>query len=160
MAQKLTEEKRAMALFTQTNRTKSGKIESHLRWWVTLIISMALAIGTWNPTPNNFISYISSHDPLAGFKPFFILVMIAFWIMALKAVLQSIKIYGAIIVAAIIAAFVYGMAQAGWLDTSSWDTLGWIASIGLGLIIFVGMNASIVWKKMTGVYTTDATDED
>jgi len=28
------------------------------------------------------------------------------------------------------------------------------------LIIFVGMNASILWKKATGVYTTDATDED
>jgi hypothetical protein len=149
-----------MSFFTTSNRTKSGKIESHLRWWISLILSFALAIGTWNPTPHHFVSYISSSDPLSGFKPFFILVMVALWIMALKAVLQSIKIYGALIMVAIIAAFVYGLAQAGWLDTGDWNTIGWIAVIALGLIVFVGMNASIVWKKMTGVYTTDATDED
>jgi hypothetical protein len=149
-----------MSFFTTTNRTKSGKIESHLRWWISLILSFALALGTWNPTQHHFISYISSSDPLSGFKPFFILVMIALWIMAIKAVLQSIKIYGALILVAIIAAFVYGLAQMGWLDTADWTTLGWVATIGLGIIIFVGMNASIVWKKMTGVYTTDATDED
>jgi peptidoglycan/LPS O-acetylase OafA/YrhL len=149
-----------MSFFTETNRTKSGKVESHLRWWVTLILSMALSIGTWNPTEHNFINYIQEGDMFSGFHPFFILVMIALWLMAFKAVLQSIKIYGAIISVAIIAAFVYGLAQMGWLDTSKWSTLGWVASIGAGLIIFVGMNASILWKKMTGVYTTDATDED
>ena len=149
-----------MSFFTQTARTKSGKIETHLRWWVTLILSMLLSIGTWNPTAHHFVGYISSGDPLAGFHPFFILIMIALWLMALKAVLQSIKIYGALIAMAIIVAFVYGLAQAGWLDTSKWSTLGWVATIGVGLIIFVGMNASIIWKKMTGVYTTDATDED
>jgi len=149
-----------MSIFTSTNRTKSGKVESHLRWWVSLLLSFTLALGTWNPTSHHFIAYITSGDPLSGFRPFFILVMLALWIMAFKAVLQSIKIYGAVIAAAIIAAFVYGLAQAGWLDTSSWDTLGWVAVIGMALIIFAGMNASIVWKKMTGVYTTDATDED
>ncbi len=149
-----------MSFWTQTNRTKSGKVETHLHTWVTFVLSMLLALGTWNPTPHHFIGYISSGDPLAGFHPFLILIMIAFWIMAIKAILQSIKIYGALIAAAIIVAFVYGLAQMGWLDTSKWSTLGWIASIGIGLIIFIGMNASIFWKKMTGVYTTDATDED
>jgi peptidoglycan/LPS O-acetylase OafA/YrhL len=149
-----------MSFFTQTNRTKSGKVESHLRWWVTLILSFALAIGTWNPMEHHFIGYISGEDLLSGFRPFFILVMLALWLLAFKAVLQSIKIYGAIILIAIIAAFVYGLEQMGWLDTSKWDTLGWVATLGAGLIIFVGMNASILWKKMTGVYTTDATDED
>jgi peptidoglycan/LPS O-acetylase OafA/YrhL len=149
-----------MSIFTKSNKTKSGKIETHIRWWLSLILSMALALGTWNPTEHHFISYITQADPLSGFKPFFILVMLALWVMAFKAIMQSIKIYGAIISVAIIVAFVYGMAQMGWLDTTKWDTLGWVAVTGLGLIIFLGMNASFVWKKMTGVYTTDATDED
>ena len=149
-----------MSFLTQSNRTKSGKIETHLHWWVTLIFSMVLAVGTWNPLHYDFVSYISSSNPLLGFRPFFILVMIALWLIALKAVLQSIKLYGALIAAAIIIAFVYGLAQLGWLDTSKWSTFGWVATLGIGIIIFVGMNASIVWKKMTGVYTTDATDED
>ena len=149
-----------MAFFTTQQRTKSGKVESHLRWWISLILSYALALGTWNPTEHHFVGYISGANPLEGFKPFFILVMVALWVMAIKAILQSIKIYGALIAAAIIVAFVYGLAQMGWIDTGNWSTLGWVASIGLGLIVFLGMNASILWKKATGVYTTDATDED
>jgi hypothetical protein len=125
-----------------------------------LILSLALALGTWNPTLHHFIGYISHSDPLSGFKPFFILVMLALWIMAIKAILQSIKIYGAIIAVAIIVAFVWGLAQYDIIDTSKWSNLGWIATIGMGLIVWLGMNASIMWKKATGVYTTDATDED
>jgi len=121
---------------------------------------MSLAIGTWNPSGHHFIHYISANDPLSGFSPFFILVMIALWLMAIKAVLQSIKLYGALIALAIIGAFVWGLIQYELLDTSKWSNLGWIASISMGLIIWLGLNASIMWKKATGVYTTDVTDEE
>ncbi|WP_457607615.1 DUF6524 family protein [Nitratifractor sp.] len=140
--------------------TKSGKRVSHLRWWVTLLLSMALAIGTWNPTGHHFVHYLTSGDPFTGFKPFYILVMFAFWLMALKAIYQSLRWYGALIVAAIIAAFVYGLADLKILDLSDWKSLGWIATIGMGLIIWVGLNASIIWKTATGIYTTDVTDEE
>ena len=145
---------------TKRSKTKSGKVETHLRWWVSLMLALALALGTWNPTEHHFIGYISQSDPFSGFKPFFILVMLALWIMAFKAIMQSIKFYGAIIAVAIIIAFVWGLAQYDIIDTSKWSNLGWVATIGIGLIVWLGMNASIMWKKATGVYTTDATDED
>jgi len=150
----------ALDFLTQKSKTKSGKIETHLRWWVSLILSISLAVGTWNPTQHHFIGYIIGGDPLSGFTPFFILIMLALWVMAIKAILQSIKIYGAIIAMAIIVAFVWGLAQYNIIDTSKWSNLGWIVTIGVGLIIWLGMNASIMWKKATGVYTTDATDEE
>ena len=142
------------------SKTKNGKTVSHLRWWVSLILSMALAIGTWNPTGHHFVHYLTQGNPLEGFKPFYILIMLAFWVMALKAIYQSLKWYGAMITAAIIIAFVYGLAQYNLIDLSSWDSLGWIATLGMGLIIWVGLNASIIWKTATGVYTTDATAEE
>ena len=150
----------ALDFLTKKSKTKSGKVETHLRWWVSLVLSLALAIGTWNPTQHHFVSYISGGDPLSGFNPFFILIMLALWIMAIKAIMQSIKIYGAIIAVAIIVAFVWGLAQYNIIDTSRWSNLGWVATVGVGLVIWLGMNASIMWKKATGVYTTDATDED
>jgi len=150
----------ALYFLTKKSKTKSGKVETHLRWWVSLVLSLALAIGTWNPTQHHFVSYISGGDPLSGFNPFFILIMLALWIMAIKAIMQSIKIYGAIIAVAIIVAFVWGLAQYNIIDTSRWSNLGWVATVGVGLVIWLGMNASIMWKKATGVYTTDATDED
>lgn len=80
--------------------------------------------------------------------------------MALKAISQSIKWLGAAIAAAVIVSFVWGLTQYDLIDTSSWSSLGWIVIIGVGLIVWLGMNASIIWKSLTGVYTTDATDED
>jgi len=125
-----------------------------------MILSMALALGTWNPTGHHFIHYLMSGNPLEGFKPFYILVMFAFWLMALRAIYQSLRWYGALVAAAIIVAFVYGLDQKGWLDTGDWNTLGWVATIGMGLIIWLGLNAFIILKSSTVSYTTDVTDED
>ncbi len=147
-------------IFVKKRYTKSGKVEKSLRWWVSLILAMALAIGTWNPTPYNFVNFILHSNPLEGFKPFYILVMFALWVMAIKAILQGLKIYGAIIAALVIAAFIWGLVQYNLIDINNFQSLGWIATISMGIIIWLGLNASVIWKMLTGVYTTDSTDED
>jgi len=141
--------------------TKGGKKVTHLAWWVTLILSMALAVGTWNPTGYHFIHYISNVDDLlSGFKPFAVLIMLALWLLAIKSIFQSLKYYGAIITVIIIAAFVWGLQQYKLINVSEFEQAGWAATLGVGLLIWFGLNASIIWKKLTGVYTTDGTDED
>ena len=146
---------------TKTSTTKTGKKESHLQWWVTLIMSLALAIGTWNPTGNHFINYISSAENLlSGFKPFGILIMLALWLLAIKSIFQSLKLYGAILTVVIIAAFIWGLQEYGIIDINKFEQAGWAATIGVGLLIWFGLNASIIWKKLTGVYTTDMTEEE
>ena len=149
------------SFMTSTSTTKSGKKVTHLQWWVTLLMSMALAVGTWNPTGHHFIHYItSSGDLLSGFKPFYILLMFALWLLAIKSIFQSLKFYGAIIVVILIGAFIWGLQQYGIVNMQDLDQAGWAATIGIGLLIWIGLNASIIWKKLTGVYTTDSTDED
>ncbi len=148
-------------VLTNTSTTKSGKKVTHLAWWVTLILSMALALGTWNPTGHHFIHYISNvEDILSGFKPFAILIMLALWLLAIKSIFQSLKYYGAIITVIIIAAFVWGLQQYNIINVTEFEQAGWAVTIGVGLLIWFGLNASIIWKKLTGVYTTDGTDED
>ena len=141
------------------SKTKNGKEVSYLKGWISLLLAIALAVGTWNPTVHHFIHYLFTGNPLEGFRPFYILVMIAMWILAIKVIYQGLKWYGAMIAAAIIIAFVWGLAQKNLIDASNINTLGWIADISIALIIWLGMNASIWWKKFTGVYTTDSTDE-
>ncbi len=141
------------------SKTKNGKEVSYLKGWISLLLAMALAIGTWNPTGHHFVNYLFSGNPLEGFRPFYILVMLAMWILAIKVIYQGLKWYGAMIAAAIIVAFVWGLAQKNLIDATNIDTLGWIAVVSIGLIIWLGMNASIWWKKFTGVYTTDSTEE-
>ena len=148
-------------VFTNTSTTKSGKKVTHLAWWVTLILSMALSIGTWNPTGHHFIHYISNVDDiLSGFKPFGILIMFALWLLAIKSIFQSLKYYGAIITLVIIGAFVWGLQQYNIINVTEFEQAGWAATLGVGLLIWFGLNASIIWKKLTGVYTTDSSDEE
>jgi hypothetical protein len=125
-------------------------------------MSMALAIGTWNPTGHHFIHYITANmdDLLSGFRPFGILMMLALWLLAIKSIFQSLKLYGAIMTVIIIAAFIWGLQEYGIINVTEFEQAGWAATIGVGLVIWFGLNASIIWKKLTGVYTTDATDED
>ena len=145
---------------TKTNKTKKGKKESHLRWWVTLLLSLALAIGTWNPLGHHFIHYISAQDILSGFTPFAILIMIGLWILAFKSILQSIGFSGAIATVLIILAFIWGLQQYGVLDFSNATQMGWTGTISMGIIIWIGINASIIWKTLTGVYATDTVESD
>ncbi|MBT8343438.1 MAG: hypothetical protein KJO45_01845 [Sulfurovum sp.] len=148
-------------VFTNTSTTKGGKKVTHLAWWVTLILSITLSVGTWNPSGHHFINYITNVDDiLSGFKPFAILVMLALWLLAIKSIFQSLKYYGAIITVIIIAAFIWGLQQYNLINVSDFEQAGWAVTIGVGLLIWFGLNASILWKKLTGVYTTDSSDED
>jgi hypothetical protein len=148
-------------ILTSTSTTKSGKKVTNLAWWVTLLMSLALALGTWNPTGHHFIHYISNVDDiLSGFKPFGILIMLALWILAIKSIFQSLGFFGALVAAIVIGAFIWGLQQYNIINVTEFEHAGWAATIGVGLLIWFGLNASIIWKKLTGVYTTDTTDED
>ena len=149
-----------MSFLTKTNKTKKGKTESHLRWWVTLVLSLALALGTWNPTGHHFLHYITQQDVFTGFTPFAILIMLGLWILAFKSILQSIGMAGAISTVLIILAFVWGLNQYELLDFSNSTQMGWTGTISVGVIIWIGINASIIWKTLTGVYATDAVESE
>jgi len=146
---------------TKTNKTKKGKKESHLRWWVTLIMSLGLALGTWNPTGHHFIHYLTdSENILSGFTPFAIIIMIGIWLLALKSIFQSLKIFGALFVIVIIIAFLWGLQQYELLNFNNLNEMGWAGTLSVAFIIWIGLNASIIWKSLTGVYATDNVEEE
>lgn len=148
------------SVLTNTSTTKSGKKVTHLAWWVTLMLSLALSVGTWNPMGHHFINYISNvEDILSGFKPFGILMMLALWLLAIKSIFQSLGMYGAMITVIIIGAFIWGLQQYGIIDVAQFKQAGWAMTIGVGILIWFGLNASILWKKVTGVYTTESGDD-
>jgi len=149
------------SVLTNTSTTKSGKKVTHLAWWVTLVLSLALSLGTWNPTGIHFLHYISHVDDiLSGFRPFAILMMLALWLLAIKSIFQSLGLYGAIITVIIIGAFIWGLQEYGIIDVAQFEQAGWAATIGVGLLIWFGLNASILWKKVTGVYTTESSSDE
>ena len=147
-------------ILTNKSTTKSGKQVTHLAGWVTFVLSMALALGTWNPTGHHFIHYLSNVDDiLSGFRPFAILIMIALWLLAIKSIFQSLGYFGLTITVIILGAFVWGLQEYKLINIEDLDQLGWAGTLSIGFIIWFGLNASIFWKKLTGVYTTDMTEE-
>ena len=142
------------------NRSNRRGALGALPWWLSLILSIALSVGTWNPTGMHFINYISgdiSHI-FSGFKPFIILIVLVLWLLAIKSISQSLGKLGAIISLIVIGAFAWGLQQTGLIDFTNMQEAGWLATISMGLLIWLGLNASILWKKLTGVYATEHTD--
>ena len=86
-------------------------------------------------------------------------MMLALWLLAIKSIYQSLKFYGAIITIIIIAAFIWGLQQYNIINVTKFEHAGWAATLGMGFLIWFGLSASIIWRKLTGVYTTDSTDE-
>jgi hypothetical protein len=146
-------------IFTTTHTTKKGKKEKTLRWWVTALMALALALGTWNPTGHHFVNYVTTEDITAGFAPFGIILMLGAWFMALKSIFQSLKIVGAFFVTLGIAAFIWGLNQYGLIDFNNLKQMGWAGTLAVAFLIWAGLNASVLWKTLTGVYTTDGSDE-
>jgi hypothetical protein len=146
---------------TRTAKTKKGnKSETNLRWWVTLLMALGLALGTWNPTGYHFIHYISSDfsNILSGFTPFAIILMLGVWILAIKSVFQSIGWGGTFFVLIIIGAFLWGLNSYGFIQFNNLTQMGWAGTLSVAFIIWVGINASIIWKTLTGVYATDVVE--
>jgi len=147
-------------IFKSTKKTKSGKVESSFRWWVTLLMSLGLAIGTWNPTGHHFIHFISQQNILSGFTPFAIIFMIGIWILALKSIFQSIGWSGIFFILIIISTFLWGLNSYEIIKFDNLTQMGWAGTLSVALIIWIGLNASIIWKTLTGVYSTETVESD
>jgi hypothetical protein len=147
-------------ILTKTKTTKKGKTEKTLRWWVTLLMSIGLALGTWNPTGHHFIHYISQQNILSGFTPFAIILMFGVWILALKSIFQSIGWIGIVFILIIIGTFLWGLNSYGLIQFNNLKQMGWAGTLSVAFIIWVGLNASIIWKTLTGVYATDTVESE
>jgi len=147
-------------ILTQTKKTKKGKTEKSLRWWVTLLMSIGLALGTWNPTGHHFIDYISQQDIFSGFTPFAIIIMLGVWILAIKSVFQSIGWSGTFFVLIIIGTFLWGLNSYELIQFNNLNQMGWAGTLSVAFIIWIGINASIIWKTLTGVYATDTVESE
>lgn len=131
-----------------------------LPWWLTFVISMALSVGTWNPTDFHFVNYIThSQNLFEGFTPFYVLMMLVLWMLGIKSLFQSLGLAGVLIAVIVILSFVWGLHQYQILDFTG-KSIGWVTTIATGILIWIGLSASLIWKRLTGVYHVESTTSD
>lgn len=86
-------------------------------------------------------------------------VHLSLCLLAIKSIFQSLKMYSAAIAVIIIATFIWSLQQYSIINVREFAQAGWAATMGLGLLIWLSLNVSIIWKKLTAVYTIDMIKE-
>lgn len=126
------------------------------RW----IFALVLLTATYNPTPWNYVSW--STDNFRGETAITVLVgllILAGYIIYLRATLRSIGMIGMGLVAAIVASAVWVLVDRGFLSTDSAEIKIWITLIGLSFVLGIGLSWSHVRRAISGQFDVDDADE-
>jgi hypothetical protein len=113
--------------------------------------AIVLVLATHNPTGHSYLGW--ALDDVTDFTPLqaiFGLVMVGAWILYVRAALHSIGLVGAGLMGAAIACLAWLAVDVGWLDPSKTSSFAWIAEIGLGVILGVGLSWSHFRRRLTG----------
>ena len=114
-------------------------------------LAVALVLATFNPSEWSYLRW--AFAGIAEFTPLKLiagLLLLGGWILYVRAALQSIGLIGAGLIAAGIGALVWLAVDQGWLALDDTNALVWIALVGLGLILGVGLSWSHFRRRITG----------
>ncbi len=126
------------------------------RWFVAFLL---LAL-TFNPTDLNFVRWSqTAWDTQMPLVVLAGLVLLAGYIIYLRATFRSIGVPGMVLVAAIFAALVWVLIDWGILGLENRSLNVWLGLLALSLILGIGLSWSIVRRRLTGQTDVDDIDE-
>ena len=126
-----------------------------IRW----VFALILIVVTWNPSFWSYSEWVAvnytSQLPLAVLGA---LVLIAGYLVYLRATLNSIGIVGMVLILALVGAILWVMFSQGWLTFGNYALNSWIIILALSLVLAVGMYFSVMWRRMSGQVDVDEVD--
>lgn len=128
-----------------------------LRWF----FAFALLASTFNPTQWNYVRWAQAAytDQLPLTVLLGLLLMVGY-IIYFRATLRSIGGFGMLLVAAIVGALVWVLADYGLLSLSNRDQNLWIGIFAMSMVLGIGLSWSLVRRRLSGQYDMDDIDED
>lgn len=126
-----------------------------IRW----LLAFALIAATYNPSFPSYATWV--RDNLAAQPAVAALIgllLVAGYLIYLRATLSSIGIVGIILILGILGALLWFLFSVGVLAFGNPVLNGWIAIIALSLILAVGMYWSVIWRRMSGQVDVDEVD--
>ena len=113
--------------------------------------AIALVLATFNPSEWSYLRWaLAGVEQFTPAKAIVGLLLLAGWILYVRAAMQSIGLVGASLIATVLAAFVWLAVDQGWLELGNTSALVWIALVGLGLILGIGLSWSHFRRRITG----------
>lgn len=127
-----------------------------LRW----LLAFVLLAATFNPTQWNYARWVSQNwadqMPLAVLVG---LVLLVGYIIYLRATLRSIGAFGMLLVAALAAALLWVAYDYGLLSLEDPKFNTWLGLVVLSLVLGIGLNWSIVRRKLSGQADVDDVED-
>ncbi|GAB4305170.1 MAG: hypothetical protein Kow0058_18300 [Roseovarius sp.] len=125
-----------------------------------LLAAFGLLAATFNPTEWNYVSWAGAHffdqTPLAVLLG---LLLVAGYIIYLRATLRSIGVFGMLMVMAITASAIWVLDDWGLLTLQDTSQLIWLALAALALVLGTGLSWSHVRRRLSGQADMDDVDE-
>lgn len=126
---------------------------------IRVLAGVALVLLTFNPT-----GYSYYHWALQDFSAFDApkvvagTVLLGGWILYARAALLSLGLIGMLVTGALIASITWLLATWGLFDPRKPEILTWVALIGVGLLLGIGLSWSILRRGITGQVDVDAVE--
>lgn len=126
-----------------------------IRW----ISAFILLVVTYNPSFWNYSTWVganySSNLPVAVLVG---LILIAGYLVFLRATLNSIGIVGMVLILALVGALLWVLFSMNWLTFGNYTFNAWVVILALSLVLAVGMYWSVIWRRMSGQVDVDEVD--
>ena len=120
-----------------------------------ILFAVALVFVTWNPTGYSYVQWaLIDTSTLDATKALLGVVLLAAWILVVRATWVSLGLLGLVLAAIVIGVFVWWLLSVG-IVSSDQSTLQWIGVIAVGVVLGVGMGWSLFRAKATGQVETD-----
>lgn len=139
--------------YRRAGRNLKGRIMGIISRWLGAFVLLA---AIFNPTDWNFVTWARANwtdqMPVIVFAGLILGVVMMVY---LVATMRSIGLLGAIIIAAIFAAFLWVLTDWGLLALGNSDVTVWLAIFALSLILGIGLSWSILRQRLSGQASVD-----
>ena len=120
-----------------------------------ILFALAIVVATWNPTGYSYVQWaLIDTSTFDATKALVGVLLLAAWLMCIRATWVSLGLMGVILAAIVIGVFVWWLLSMG-IVSSDQRTMQWIGVIAIGVVLGIGMGWSLFRAKATGVVETD-----
>lgn len=123
------------------------------RW----LIALLLVLLTYNPSGYSYVGWWldQGQEGMLSVRIIAGLILLAAFIIFLRATLKSLGAVGIIIALAILGCLVWLLIDLGWVDPASRTVMSWIILVAVATVLALGISWSHIRRRWTGQIDTD-----
>jgi hypothetical protein len=121
--------------------------------------ALLLVFVTFNPTGFSYAHWFGKYFP--HLTPYIVLcglVLIAGWIVFVRATMRSLGTGGVLLVLLVAGALIWLFVSWGWLTLASGTTMSWVAIVITALVLAIGISWSHIRRRLSGQADVDEID--